>query len=250
MDKWLLLPLATKFGDVILLCGLLVFILFALWAFVRITGPKRIAFGKAEADFGGTGTSGRESARELPSLRHHRFFKLMESAKNSSFLVPDGGVLTAKDAINVAFLRDCKFKVFREGMIDFVTQLERREGDNIGAFPETINNLVERYEMMAHKLVIDLPDGSTICGVPTCYLRKFSAWHASHAQLALDGVSSVIADRIYPDWWTRAAAALEYLYMAFELTREDSARTLAQLNGDLDTEIADMLAKGDRCREA
>ena len=250
MDEWLLLPLATKAGDVVLLCFLVAFILFALWAFVRITRPKRIAVGRAEADFGGSEPVGQEAARELPSLRHHRFFKLMESAKNPSFLVPDGGILTPKDAINVAFLRDCKFKVFREGMLDFIMQLERHEGDNIGAFPETINNLVERYEILARKAVIELPNGAIICGVPSCYMRKFNAWHASHAQLALDGVSSVIADRMYPDWWTRAAAALEYLYMAFELTRDDAARTLAQLNGDLDAEIAEILAKGDSYKEA
>ena len=38
--------------------------------------------------------------------------------------------------------------------------------------------------------------------------------------------------------------------MAFELTRDDAAHTLAQLNGDLDAEIAEMLANGDSCKEA
>lgn len=244
MDAWLLVPLAQKIGDVVLLCCLLMFVLFSLWVFIRLTNPKRLSFGKGSADFSkeeeGSPEEEPEPPEEKPSLKHHRYFKLLESAKSPSFFLPLNGEISPKDAINIAFLQ-CKFQVFQEGIGEFVDALERTGGDGIGSFPSKINYLVDKCEIMSHKLVIDLPDGTTIVGVPSCYLNKFNIWNTPHEKLCMDGVSNVLADRLYPDWWTRTAAALEYLYMAFELTREDAQRTLTYLNGCLEAEIAERM---------
>ncbi len=246
MDAWLLVPLAQKIGDVLLACCFIVFVLFSLWAFIRLTNPKKLSFGKGSADFSKSDDEESEpepegEQEEPPSLKQHRYFKLLEAAKSPAFFIPLTGEFSPKDSVNIAFLQ-CKFRVFQEGIGEFVEYLERTDGDGVGSFPSKINYLVEKCEVMSHKLVIELPDGTTIVGVPSCYLNKFNIWNSPHEKLCMDGVSNVLADRLYPDWWTRTAAALEYLYMAFELTREDALHTLSHLNGCLEAEVREKIA--------
>lgn len=250
--EWLMRPFEQQFGTVVLACLFIGFCFFIAVAFFKIVRPRRVTLpGGATAELDDRDSPSHKHNNDFddedgaPSLKHHRFFKLMEAAKNPAFLLTNGGPITAKEVINLAFLRDCKFKVFREGIFDFVSDLERHEGDGIGKLPGVINDLVEKYERMSRTIEIMLPNGRVLCGVPKCYMQKFNSWHHPHTRLCLDGINGVLSDRIYPDWWTRTAAALEYLYMAFEMTREDANRTLAQLNGDLDREIAEMLCRDD-----
>lgn len=235
MDGWLLLPTPTKAMDILLFSSLVAFVVFVAYVFIKLTRPKRvIGPGGVVAEYGETTV---ENPKDDPrvSLLHHRFFKLMESAANPAFFIADS--FTDKCAVNAAFL-SLKFGVFREGMRRFFSALEQNNGDGIGHLPEIINEMIKEYEHKAEYVEIKLPGGVKICGVPESYLGKFAVWHAPHTRLVMDGINSVLADRIYPDWWARSAACLEYLYMSFSLTMEDAERTLVALNGDLDLEIA------------
>jgi hypothetical protein len=222
--------------DILLFSALVAFVVFVAYVFIRLTRPKRvIGPGGVVAEYGDEPPAQNPKDDPRVSLMHHRFFKLMEAAANPAFFISEP--YTDKCAVNTAFL-GLKFSVFREGMRRFFSTLEANKGDGIGRLPETINELILEYEHKAEYVEIKLPNGSRIYGVPESYLGKFAAWHAPHTRLVMDGINSVLADRIYPDWWARSAACLEYLYMSFSLTMEDAERTLVALNGDLDLEIA------------
>lgn len=182
---------------------------------------------------------------QRPSLLHHQFFNLLQNASNPSFLSPEGGCLSDKDAVNLAFLKDCKFKVFREDMTVFFTALEASGGQGIGQLPAAVNAAVARYSALTRTVTVRFADGRTLPCIPKCYIQKFNAWHSEHTRFCLEGIDRVLASRFYPDWWFRASSALEYLNMAFEMTIVDAANTLKELNGDLDYEIARSVCESD-----
>jgi len=249
MKDWLLLPSADKIQDTIWLMIFITFLATVLILTAKLLKlkPKRIqGKGGTVIDFESENSApvaekiaeAVPSVAEWPSLLHHRFFKLMARAETPQFFYC--GEDSPKNRINEAFLH-LKFTTFREGITEFTKQLELNNGANISRLPEVIVDLIREYERKSQTLRITLPDGTVICGVPKCYIVKFSRWHAPHASMALDNIADVLSDRIYPDWQSRHTSNLDYLHMAFQLTIEDGLLTLPQLNGDLEDEIASMV---------
>lgn len=236
MNNWLLLPSSAKVQDVI---WLMIFLTFLAVVVVLVSKllklkPKKITSKDGTTfDFGNTDEVV-EGA--WPSLLHHRFFQFMSSAESPGFFYFDG---SDKGLINETFLR-LKFSVFKKGITDFVTRMEKTNGDGIGTLPDIIQTLVREYESKSINLKTKLNGGIEICGVPKSYMKKFNVWHLPHAKLVIENVTNVLADRLYPNWQSRCAACLEHLYFIFQITIEDGFLTLPQLNGDLDEEIAEM----------
>lgn len=183
------------------------------------------------------------------SLLNHRFFRMMRSTQTAGFFqLSDSNYMPqAKDNINLVFLRDCKFKIFKDGMTEFVEKVEKLSSekereDIVQHFPSVVSDLIAMYESMSKSLKITLPDGEVLYGVPSIYMFKFNKWHSEHTAMCLESINDVLSDKLYEDWYAQLRSCLDFLYVAFELTISDAKLTLKDLNGDLDKEIADILA--------
>lgn len=239
---------AEKVGRVV---GLWVFIAFAtaiLFGFKRFNGKTRFKHGETELEYDPNATERPAETEkpvepERPSLLHHRLFHILRNAQSPGFILCSTyGDSSPKCAINTAFVRDCKVKIFYDGLQEFFTNIEENDGGGLSKLPEKISALIDDYERAARRITIELPGGQLIVGVPNCYMRKFNNWHTPHVKLCLSGITEALDSRFYPDWWTRATVCMEYIAMAFDLTFEDAERTLGQLNGDLDREISEIIA--------
>jgi hypothetical protein len=127
MDKfgeWLLKPFLEKLPDAGLLL-IIFFIVFAgIGAFIKILKLSAIKSPLIGVDFEKEPLEKTTTQEALPvkdetycykrkSLLNHQYFKFMDSALTPGFiqLNQDTNQISYKDAINLAFLRDCKFKV-------------------------------------------------------------------------------------------------------------------------------------------
>lgn len=228
------------------IAGSAVFILFigaVAFGFKKI-GKFKAKSGDKEIEYDSSEGRGSGETGQRPSLIHHRLFHLLRNAMSPGFVMnapPEE--CTEKWAINSTFIKDCKVKVFYDGLYEYFADLEKHEGSGLSRLPDKINNLIDEYEHEARRTPIELPGGQIIIGVPSCYMKKFNNWHTPHVKLCLSGITDALDSRFYPDWWIRATVCLEYIAMAFDLTFEDAEKTLCQLNGDLEREIAEMVSR-------
>jgi hypothetical protein len=239
INSWISSPFLSRLADLFLIFLTIAFVLGLFTLFIKFTkitrifGPKNIGVELLNAD----------DLKKLKdkewSLLDHKLFKFLERYRYTSFLkMSSTEQYTIKDAINNTFLRDCKFKIIGEILFYFIKDLEKTSGKDIEEFPSVINRIVETYEQLAKKILIELPNGKKIYGVPDCYINKFNYWHSDHIKLCLDGIYSVLAEKVY-DWKIKAAFCLEYIYVCLQLTLDDAKKTLSNLNGDLDKEISE-----------
>jgi hypothetical protein len=236
----------AQIEQIVNIVGSAAFIIFIgaiVFGFKRV-GKLRVKVGDKEAEYDPSEEKNADGGGGRPSLIHHRLFHVLRNAMSPGFVMnapPEE--CTAKWAINSTFIKDCKVKVFYDGLFEYFTDLEKHDGSGLSRLPDKISNLIDEYENEARRVPIELPGGRIIVGVPSCYMKKFNVWHTPHVKLCLSGITDALDSRFYPDWWTRATVCLEYIAMAFDLTFEDAEKTLCQLNGDLEREIAEMMTR-------
>jgi len=254
---WVSLPLGTQLLNLLIAASTFSFLLIALFFFIRAVRPGMVTKGGAAISFFFKPRKQKNPeapisiacVEERPSLLNHRFFRMMRSTQTAGFFQLDETLTKplAKEVINLAFLKECKFKAFREGMTEFVEKVEGIEDlklreDAVQHIPSAISDLVAMYEEMSKSLRIVLPGGEVLYGVPSVYMAKFNKWHSDHTAMCLDSINDVLSDRLYEDWYAQLRACLDFLHIAFDLTMQDAKLTLKDLNGDLDREIAEILA--------
>lgn len=235
-NEWLLLPTITKLWDIIMFSCFIAFILGAIGAFIIIIRPKKLSYNGNSIEF----DTEKKEIEDDWSLFNHKFFRILEAQKNSnSFYFTN--IVTNKDCVNIVFLRDCKFRIMQEEMFSFIKEATRTEGKNLDTLPTFINHIIDTYEEVSKSIRIELTNGTIIYGVPNCYINKFNNWHSEHIKICIEGINSVISDKLYTNWKFKASTLLEHLYFIIQLTLLDAQRTLSQLNGDLDKEIEEKL---------
>ncbi len=254
VTTWMAQPFSAQLLELVLIAGILGFVLVSVYFFIKAVRPnvetkdgtKISFFAKRKKALQPVASA---EALNRPSLLNHRFFRMMRSTQTAGFFqIEDSTDRTAKGAINLAFLRDCKFKVFREGIEKFVSDVEclptvaQRES-MVQQMLAKISELVNTYEEMAKSLRIMLPNDTVIYGVPRLYMVKFNKWHGDHTAMCLNSINDVLCDKLYEDWYATLRASLDYLYVVFDLTMQDAKLTLKDLNGDLDKEIEEILSK-------
>lgn len=255
LATWVALPLNLQLLNLLIVCVTFSFLLLALFFFIRAVKPTLITKEGAKLKF--FSIKRKEKNKDTPisiacveergSLLNHRFFRMMRSTQTAGFFQIGEDAPLAKDIINLVFLRDCKFKVFREGITEFIEEIEgmpdvKSREERVQHVPSVISDLVAKYEEMSKSLRIVLPDGSVLYGVPSVYMTKFNKWHSDHTAMCLDSINDVLSDKLYEDWYAQLRASLDFLHIAFDLTMADAKLTLRDLNGDLDREIATILA--------
>ena len=249
---WIEQPLKVQLLELMMLAGIIGFLLLSLYFFIKALKPDVDVTTKS----GSTKISFFRSHKkkvERPSLLNHRYFRMMHSTQISGFFQMETNSCTqlAKDVINLTFLRDCKFKVFEDGMRDFVAEIEalptlKAREERTLQISDKISELITTYEEMSKSVRIALPGGAILYGVPSVYLSKFNKWHGDHTTMCLNSINDVLSDKLYEDWYATLRACLDYLYVAFDLTIQDARLTLKDLNGDLDKEIQEILSKMSR----
>jgi len=253
---WLTLPLQSQLASVMLIAGIISFTLIALVLFVKAIKPVEVTatskgvkvsfFSKLLKSKKKKEETAKKGASRL-SLTTHKFFKLLRNVQTEGFLQLDNHYPPLpKEIINLTFLKDCKFKVFQEGMTKFVEEVEGLKSDDekeerVQHIPSVISDLISKYAEIAESIRIELDEGRVIYGVPSTYIAKFNKWHSDHVTMCLRAINSVLGDKLYEDWFAELRACLDFLYIAFELTLQDANKTLNDLNGDLDEEIAEIL---------
>lgn len=248
MTAWLAQPFIVKLADLLMGMFTLAFVLIAIGFFIQWLKPSGVSVGKVKVLFGRKNKTEEVEKEEETvqvecsdsrlTLLNHKYFKLMETAQTSgALLLANQSDNPVKNAINMAFLVNCKFKVFADGILDFVKEQEKSNGATLYKISGLIGELTNKYEHMSETLTIFLPDGRNIVGVPECYMIKFNNWHSEHVNVCLDGINETLSDKIYDDWYDQLRSILDYLHIAFKLTLIDAKRTLNSLNGDLDREI-------------
>lgn len=253
---WLTLPLQSQLVSSLLLVAIFSFLLIALVLFIKAAGPVVSATPKGDVKVSFLSRLFKRkkkpvattAATRRPSLLKHRYFRLMRNIQVSGFfqIGSSGCPMLPKEAINLAFLRDCKFKVFEDGISEFVKVVESLKSDEekeekVQQISSVISNLIDKYVEMSASLRIELPDDRVIYGVPSTYINKFNKWHSDHISMCLEAINDILGDKLYEDWFAELRACLDILYIAFQLTIQDAKQTLNELNGELDKEIAEIL---------
>jgi len=169
-----------------------------------------------------------------PSLFKHRIF-LLEAEFLARIDSMDDG--SAKAKVNVAFLKDCKFKSVYRHLRKFIENVEATTGGELDHFPILLHHIVKDYSELA--LRVEFRIGSRyICGVPVTYQQKFDRWHDPHLKYLLRASYEILRDSYYYSWWSTSTALLDLLLVVLHLTIDDAGNALAELNGELDREIA------------
>jgi len=169
-----------------------------------------------------------------PSLLKHRIF-LLEAEFLARIDSMDDGSTKAK--VNVAFLKDCKFRSVYRHLRKFIENVEATSGGELDHFPILLHHITKDYAELAAK--VEFRIGSRyICGVPATYQQKFDRWHDEHLKYLLQSSYAILRDSYYYSWWATATALLDLLLVTLHLTLDDAAHALQELNGELDREIA------------
>lgn len=243
MQTWLTMSTLDKTVTMVLLViGVAVFLVI-LGLFARAFNLEKIS--RDGIQFG---KGGKESNREKgnssnvskrPTLLKHRFFQLMDIIKMDGYIrceTPNED----KKIINVTFLQKCLFYVVNKGIKDFFKEMEATNGETLYMLPSTILKLMAEYTEKARTIKLTLKDGTVLYGIPDCYISRFNAWNYEHNQVLMESIQDVISDEFYTDWYMKCVACLDYLYNCYALTVYDANRTLGQLNGNLEAEIASL----------
>jgi hypothetical protein len=168
-----------------------------------------------------------------PPLLNHKIFAAESQFITEINSMNDG---SAKAAVNIAFLRDCKFKVIYSQLRRFIADVESAEGKGLENFPQLLLDMMKEYSLTSN--VIEYKIGNkSICGVPTSYMRKFDRWHDPHVNVLMHNIKEVLRDAYYYTWWATATACLDTLYVVLVLTLDDARIALADINGDIDHEL-------------
>ena len=172
-------------------------------------------------------------APQQPPLLRHKIFAAESQFITEIESMNDG---SAKAAVNIAFLRDCKFKVIYSQLRRFIADVESAEGKGLENFPQLLLDMMKEYSLTSN--VIEYKIGNkSICGVPTSYMRKFDRWHDPHVNVLMHNIKEVLRDAYYYTWWATATACLDTLYVVLVLTLDDARIALADINGDIDREL-------------
>lgn len=247
IDKLLLLPIWDKIvlGVIaLLLLGGIIFIL--LFIFSKI---KNVKIGDTEINLNDNNEapipiskepSTIEKVEAKQSLLKHPLFLFFESNIGKSFILSNNVTPedADKDAINTAFLQ-IKLKIFHQKLKEFVVKFESNEVE-IQSILNLVSCCIDGYNDEASNLIIELPNGRLIRGVPKCYLTKFNRWHDPHVKMVQESVLDVLENSIFSKD-EKAKMILQIIKIGFILTIEDAKLTLNQLNGDLEAEIKQML---------
>jgi len=168
-----------------------------------------------------------------PPLLNHKIFAAETQFITQIESMNDG---SAKAAVNIAFLRDCKFKAVYNQLRKFVVDVEAAEGKGLENFPQLLLDMMREYAQLS--VNIEYRIGSRmICGVPSSYIRKFNRWHDPHVNVLMHNIKEVLRDAYYYTWWATATACLDTLYVILVLTIDDARIALSDINGDIDREL-------------
>jgi hypothetical protein len=168
-----------------------------------------------------------------PPLLSHKIFAAETQFITEINSMNDG---SAKAAVNIAFLKDCKFKAVYHQLSRFISDVEAAEGKGLEGFPQLLLDMMAEYSQLSS--VIEYKIGNKlICGVPTSYMRKFDRWHDPHVNVLMHNIKEVLRDAYYYTWWATATACLDTLYVVLVLTLDDARIALADINGDIDHEL-------------
>lgn len=171
---------------------------------------------------------------QKPSLATHKIFAAEAQFITQIGQMDDG---SAKGRVSVVFLRDCKFKTIYRHLRKFVADVEASNGSGVEAFPRVLYDITRDYSERAKMVEYNIGN-SHICGIPELYLRKFDRWHDPHVTMLMHSVQETLRDGYYYTWWSTCTSCLDILYFVLVLTLDDAKLTLADLNGDVDREIA------------
>lgn len=240
MQTWLNLTTQDKIISMVLLClGVsLVFVIIGIFAkffSVEKVSKEGIQFSSNKKDKNKKEDETTTGAKR-PTLLEHRFFQLMDLVKMEGYIMSDTPD-TDKKTINIVFLQKCLFYVINKGIKEFFKEMEATEGATLYMLPSTILTLMNEYTEKASNIKIDLKDGTTIYGVPNCYISRFNSWNYEPHKVLMESIQDVISDAFYTDWYMKCVASLDYLYNCYALTIYNANRTLGQLNGNLEAEI-------------
>lgn len=242
LNEWILLPTLTKLWDIIMFSAFIAFILGAIGIFISIIRPKKITSKNLSMEFDNQQQKEECEDEEVWSLFNHKFFRTLESQKNTSTYYHTT-IITNKDAVNISFLRDCVFRILHEEIYSFIKEAEKTNGKNLNTLPVFMNHIIDTYEEYSKTIKIELPNGKIIFGVPLSYINKFNNWNSDHVKVCLENIDSVISDKLYTNWKYKASTLLEHLYILVKLILLDASKTLKQLNGDLDKEVEEKVKK-------
>jgi len=173
------------------------------------------------------------------SVVNHRLF-MAEAEFISSVRGLDDG--SAKAAVAVAFLKDCKFASVYRHMKKFAKNIEASEGEELKNFPIVLSHIMADYAERAKTVEIRI-GSRIICGVPSSWNRKFDRWHNPHVDMLLKTIREILTDDYYYDWWATTTACFDMMYTVLMLTMEDAHKALLEINGDLDREVAEMICR-------
>jgi len=265
---WLSLPVSQQLVSLALFAVVFFLFLFALAIFLNALRPEVIqenekmriiffaGFKKKKNSF----QDDKDNCEDVekiddscgPTPLAHRFFKYMAVYSSGQLKISDNLVpVTAKEAINLAFLRDCMFKIFYDGILEYTKKILTAPSDEekeklVQNIPLKIQELINVYNDKASQIPIQLPNGIIIKGVPLVYINKFNQWHDEHVALCLDNITYVLRDKMYTGWYDELRSCLDFLLLAFQLTEQDARKTLNSLNGELDKAIEEKIKEATR----
>lgn len=260
---WLNLPVSQQLVSLALFAAVVFLFLFALAIFlnalrpevIQEDGKRRIIFFAGFKKKQNSHQKDENNCDDIdkiddscgPTPLAHRFFKYMAVGSSGQLKISDNLVpVTAKESINLAFLRDCMFKIFYDGILEYTKKILATTSDEekeklVQNIPLKIQELTNIYNDKALQIPIQLPNGITIKGVPLVYINKFNQWHDEHVALCLDNIIYVLRDKMYTGWYDELRSCLDFLLLAFQLTEQDARKTLNSLNGELDKAIEEKI---------
>ncbi len=285
MEKWLMLPIATKALDMLLILaatGVIGgFILFFIKTLREITkkgdvpsvefGPVKIGPNKKDEKEGtvvvnvnSNKGAEEEAARELasegykppkgvPPFTQHRFFRTMDEAMAGRVVQlksrhPQSQYAYLKNKAFAHFLFSCKSKVFRDMIADYVDDVLDSHGDFtvLSSIKKRTERSIKQYEDIASTSHVKVADGEFLLRIPELMLIKFNEWHQPHINLVTTRLSDILDSQFYSSWQLKLIAILDTFEIIFKITFDYAEYSLMDLNGDLDAAlIAELMTKKD-----
>jgi len=143
--------------------------------------------------------------------------------------------------INI-FMKKCVFVVYKEELMNIVSELIGNNGHSISNINKRIWNISNIYEERSRKIKIII-NNFEIDGIPESILYKFKRWNSIHNNRITDKIEIILLDKFYNSWKMRLIVIFEILDTYLDVMVEDAANTFKSLNGEVINEIAFKLSK-------
>jgi len=277
MEKWLMLPIATKALDMLLILaatgvigGFTLFFIKTLREIMKKGdvpsvefGPVKIGAKKEEKEgtvvvnvnSDATKKIEEDAAKELvfegykppkgvPPFTQHRFFRTMDEAMSGRVVQlksrhPQSQYAYLKNKAFAHFLFSCKSKVFRDMIADYVDDVLDSRGDFtvLSSIKKRTERSIKQYEDIASTSHVKVADGEFLLRIPELMLIKFNEWHQPHINLVTTRLSDILDSQFYSSWQLKLIAILDTFEIIFKITFDYAEYSLMDLNGDLDAAL-------------